>query len=1161
MLFVRDYLDDRVIHRHEHAPHDPVVSVIMPTFRRHRCGKLRRAVESVLGQTFRDFEFIVVDDGSTDGTEEYLADCCATDPRVVHVRHDHNSGLPGLRTNEGIELARGRFVAFQFDDDEWRPNFLEVLTTAAEACPRDAFLIGTSIFHHAGGQQRAPFVEVTQETLFENNRFSNNSVLIPRHLFDRHGMYDCHLAMRRACDWDLWLRLIRHVPFIVVPEIVADVFTFQEDSLGRTTAWDLDLFRFLSAIPRDHLLRPSCWHDYRVDGLEIGGVTVPSGRSSQVFDEHILPYYLKFRHRFPGIEAALAASRDRPRDVLLLANAADPATSLALRDCDVASGARGGYKLHRHHSSQVTPGALHDVQALLVQGLATPLDNHLASHALDTGRPLAYLFDRNPFPVDTACPRGGERTDYLSLVWMLSNADAVWLGDRRLEPEAHAYTRRTIPFPEAVAPSWLPVHEPARDPQAPLVIAVPDAPTLASFPFMSEALDRLRLKYGTRVELVEWPGNHPANPDDGSLAARLLLLRRRSELRADVVTVPLLDGPRGPTDLAAPGYQEPAVAGAVGMFSEVPAYSHLPTDRTCLKAHNTAEGWFTSLQRLVEMPHVDFDRLRAAYLRHVREVSSADVASLEYEAAWAGTEFHQLTRSRRGEDGRPRVAFFLHSPYIAGAETQLWCRLRSLPPFGIVPIVVLPEGNRHSEDAHLVRAELARLGIRLEFARYAYFVEPVARAQYDDESERNGLVALLRDLAPALVHTTTYMPGVGRACRALGIPHVASIYAIADEFEADPSGADDYRAHCDLVQSDSLRYTRVWGRLLGVDSFCARAYVPESIFDIDRDRQVAQAGRVPRVVMLATFQPRKGQLAAISATGALLREGLPLRMDLYGYTQFYRDYLEECQKRIVSDHAEGSIRFHGFSRDPASILLRDADILLCSSSFESFPTSISEAMAAGVLVVSTPAGGISELIVDGVSGILCRGTSDLDILEGLRRALMLTPEERAAIVAQARKVALAEFHPRRVIRDTLAVYARAIRNHQASARRQEVAATHEEVAATHTSESAPEPTTSIEDPRPEIARSVGRPALLLRSPLLARLRSQARRADTRMLQWLGLVHPGAAVPIAPGLILHPPHNLPAPHLAARAYGQMRRFARCCDTLVISLVRRGPVDPV
>ena len=62
--------------------------------------------------------------------------------------------------------------------------------------------------------------------------------------------------MRRLCDWDLWLRLIKHIPFVVVDEIISDVYDGNPGSIGTTVPWDLALFRYLHDIPRDALLTP-----------------------------------------------------------------------------------------------------------------------------------------------------------------------------------------------------------------------------------------------------------------------------------------------------------------------------------------------------------------------------------------------------------------------------------------------------------------------------------------------------------------------------------------------------------------------------------------------------------------------------------------------------------------------------------------------------------------------------------------------------------------------------------------------------------------------------------------------------------------------------------------------------------------------------------------
>ncbi|MDX1621625.1 MAG: glycosyltransferase family A protein, partial [Nitriliruptorales bacterium] len=100
-------------------PGSPIVTVVLPT--RDRKELVHRALASVTAQTFTDFECVVVDDGSVDGTAEALR--AFHDPRVTVVRSLVSRGAPHAR-NVGIGRGRGRYVAFLDDDDEWLPHHL-----------------------------------------------------------------------------------------------------------------------------------------------------------------------------------------------------------------------------------------------------------------------------------------------------------------------------------------------------------------------------------------------------------------------------------------------------------------------------------------------------------------------------------------------------------------------------------------------------------------------------------------------------------------------------------------------------------------------------------------------------------------------------------------------------------------------------------------------------------------------------------------------------------------------------------------------------------------------------------------------------------------------------------------------------------------------------
>src|SRR5579859_6948520 len=99
----------------------PAVSVILPTY--NRAHLLPRAIASVLGQSFRDFELIVVDDGSKDDTVGLMRSY--DDPRIVFLPPERNLGDAGARMR-GIACARGEWLAFQDSDDEWLPDRLRL---------------------------------------------------------------------------------------------------------------------------------------------------------------------------------------------------------------------------------------------------------------------------------------------------------------------------------------------------------------------------------------------------------------------------------------------------------------------------------------------------------------------------------------------------------------------------------------------------------------------------------------------------------------------------------------------------------------------------------------------------------------------------------------------------------------------------------------------------------------------------------------------------------------------------------------------------------------------------------------------------------------------------------------------------------------------------
>ena len=220
----------------------PAVSVVLPTF--DRAASLRRAIDSVLRQTFEDFELIVVDDGSRDATPEILADI--RDPRLRVVRRKVNAGANAAR-NDGVRAARADWVAFQDSDDEWLTEKLalqieRLRADSASRSPEPVAVYGAllSIDRPADGRRPkvawlplapGPYDGDVAQALLAGNLASTQTLLARRDALIDAGLFDESLPAMQ--DWDMALRLARRGPFAYLDTPLA-IQTLSRDSLTRS---------------------------------------------------------------------------------------------------------------------------------------------------------------------------------------------------------------------------------------------------------------------------------------------------------------------------------------------------------------------------------------------------------------------------------------------------------------------------------------------------------------------------------------------------------------------------------------------------------------------------------------------------------------------------------------------------------------------------------------------------------------------------------------------------------------------------------------------------------------------------------------------------------------------------------------------------------------
>ncbi|MFN0084190.1 MAG: glycosyltransferase family 2 protein [Blastocatellia bacterium] len=199
----------------------PEISVIIPAY--NRAHLLFRPLRSVLAQTFKRYELIVVDDGSSDDTNEALEHWREEFGDKMRTLRLNHAGVACAR-NAGLAASRGRWAAFLDSDDEWLPNHLEAGRAAFDRQPAPG-LVFTDHFIQSdrlirtmvdlGGSEK----EAIRRIILRKAVLLTTVVMIDRRVYERLGGFDA--ALRGTEDWEYWVRIALEYPVAHVPEATA----------------------------------------------------------------------------------------------------------------------------------------------------------------------------------------------------------------------------------------------------------------------------------------------------------------------------------------------------------------------------------------------------------------------------------------------------------------------------------------------------------------------------------------------------------------------------------------------------------------------------------------------------------------------------------------------------------------------------------------------------------------------------------------------------------------------------------------------------------------------------------------------------------------------------------------------------------------------------
>lgn len=184
---------------------DDLVSIIMPAY---NCEKyVVEAIESVINQTYSNFELLVIDDGSKDSTLQIINDFAEKDNRIKALQNEKNSGVSATR-NRGISIAEGNWIAFLDSDDIWEEEKLEKQMNYAKENDADFIFTGSSYIDEEGKPYSGIFEvpeKVSYRKLLRHNVITCSSVLVKKKYFENIKMEKDEMHE----DYAVWLRILK----------------------------------------------------------------------------------------------------------------------------------------------------------------------------------------------------------------------------------------------------------------------------------------------------------------------------------------------------------------------------------------------------------------------------------------------------------------------------------------------------------------------------------------------------------------------------------------------------------------------------------------------------------------------------------------------------------------------------------------------------------------------------------------------------------------------------------------------------------------------------------------------------------------------------------------------------------------------------------------
>lgn len=222
----------------------PYFSIIIPLYNKEKF--IEKTLESVLSQTYQDFEVIIINDGSTDSSVDKIL--TFNDPRIQLI-HQENQGVSSAR-NLGIKKAKGKYICFLDADDYWYPDFLKTIHHYSLKLPEQkVFAVAievetkNNLFQAQYSIQRKDNFEIVNffESSLKEAVLWTSSACFQKNVFEEVGGFDINI--KKGEDTELWIRIGLHYPIVFIWKILAK-YVYDDKSISKNANYFLEDYTF-----------------------------------------------------------------------------------------------------------------------------------------------------------------------------------------------------------------------------------------------------------------------------------------------------------------------------------------------------------------------------------------------------------------------------------------------------------------------------------------------------------------------------------------------------------------------------------------------------------------------------------------------------------------------------------------------------------------------------------------------------------------------------------------------------------------------------------------------------------------------------------------------------------------------------------------------------